>query len=111
MFCKLLLVILSIGVTGTSLLVSRQQRLDLAHEAERCHRRMQQYRLAQWELETAIAERCHPDAIHRAAERLGEEMGIEWVPIPLLERPTTTPVLHDNRLLVERPPVGPPMGG
>jgi hypothetical protein len=111
MFCKLLLVIASIGLTGTSLLVARQQRLDLAHDAERCHKRMQQHRLMQWELQTEIARRCHPDAVREAANRLAADSGIEWVPIPLPSEPTIIPIPTDHLLLVERPTDQPPMGG
>ncbi|MHC5028648.1 MAG: hypothetical protein ACYTGR_18015 [Planctomycetota bacterium] len=103
MFCKLLLVIASIGLTGTSLLVARQQRLDLAHDAERCHKRMQ--------LQTEIARRCPPDAVREAANRLAADSGIEWVPIPLPSEPTIIPIPTDHLLLVERPTDQPPMGG
>lgn len=107
MFLKLLLVIVSIGLTGATLLSVRQQRLDLAHESERCHQRLQQHRLMQWELSTRIAQHCHPDAVRRATERLG----IDWVPIPIPAQPVPVPAPQDHRLLVERPIDGPPMGG
>ncbi|HMN96640.1 MAG TPA: hypothetical protein PKC43_01595 [Phycisphaerales bacterium] len=78
MFAKLFLVILVLGGTAGALLVDRQQRLDLAAELARTHRRLRQHEHALWRLRTEIDFATRPADVRRALERLDRKM----VPIP-----------------------------
>ncbi len=81
MFPKLLVVILALGITACSLLASRQQRIEAAHEAALLHERLIGHERAQWKLRSEIASRCRPDEIRSALSGLGGS----WS--PLLEHP------------------------
>ncbi|MHC4989741.1 MAG: hypothetical protein ACYTGC_02075 [Planctomycetota bacterium] len=78
MFAKLVLVILTAMLTADILLVVRQQRLDLSHEAATVHRRFQQQEAALRALQEQIAEACRPEAVRLALDGFD----VEWVPIP-----------------------------
>ena len=77
MFAKLLLAILVTAATASMLLVSRQVRLETAHEMARLHTRLAESQRGLWELRGRIAERCRPDRLRRAMDQLGGD----WVPV------------------------------
>ncbi len=77
MFAKLLLAILVTAATASMLLVSRQVRLETAHEMARLHTHLAESQHGLWELRGKIAERCRPDRLRRAMDQLGGD----WVPV------------------------------
>ncbi|UCD74127.1 MAG: hypothetical protein JSV91_10090 [Phycisphaerales bacterium] len=78
MFAKLLLIILTIIVTAAALMITRQRRIDAMHEMSGLHQRMVEQEAALWILRSRIADRCRPERVREALERLGGE----WEPIP-----------------------------
>ncbi len=74
MFPKLMLVILAAMLTASALLVIRQQRLDLAHEASHLHRRISELEPTRWDLEVEIADRCHPRELRLVLEQVDEQL-------------------------------------
>ncbi len=80
MFVKLLLAILVTAATASMLLVSRQVRLETAHEMARLHSRLAESQRGLWELRGKIAERCRPDRLRRAMDQLGGDwVALQWI--------------------------------
>lgn len=75
---KLLLVIIAAGLIATALLVTRQQRVEAAHELTTLHRRMTGHDRALWQLRATIAERCRPEAVRDMIEDVEDD----WTAIP-----------------------------
>lgn len=71
MFAKLVLVILSVGITAGVLLATRQQRVQTAHELADVQRRVAEHDRTLWRLRAEIASRITPTRISAAAARLG----------------------------------------
>ena len=88
MFGKLLLIIVASGLTAAALLVTRQQRIDTAHELSVTHQRMLQLQRSLWKLQSQIAWRCRPEEVKRMMDGLPEQ----WTAIP------------DPQSLEEQPP-------
>ena len=101
MFPKLLLIILAATLTAAALLVIRQQRLDLAHEASDLHRRIGELEPSRWNLEVQIADRCHPRELRLVLEQDDER----WIPIP------SEPPRSDIRLVFKHAPEVDRFGG
>ena len=91
MFAKLLLIILSAGVTGIVLLMLRHQRIDEAHAMSRAHQRAIEQERTLWSLRTEIAERCRPEEIRRLV--IEDEDAWRSIPVPSsVAPPVTIPV-------------------
>ncbi|MHC4415861.1 MAG: hypothetical protein ACYS0G_11315 [Planctomycetota bacterium] len=71
MFAKVLLIILVMGGTACGLLVCRQQRIEAARETVLLHQRLLEHERTQWKLRSEIVERCRPDGVRLAMDRLG----------------------------------------
>ena len=77
MFAKLTTVILSFGLTAAVLLVTRQQRIETAHEMSRVHEQILRHERSLWHLRSEMAERCRPGAVRDLLD--AEE--VEWNPV------------------------------
>lgn len=75
---KLAVLIVAAGVVAASLLVTRQQRIEAAHELTTLHRRMSTNERALWAMRAAIAERCRPEAVRLMLET----RSTDWTSIP-----------------------------
>ena len=107
MFEKLTTIILTVALTSAALLVSRQHRLDLAHEAASVARRCHDHQRTLWTLEAEIVRRCRPEEIRLVLESMPED----WVPIPALT-PATIVTPPETRLADRTaPPQDDDLGG
>ena len=70
MFIKLVSLIVVLMLLAVSLLVFRQQRIDLAHEIAGHHRAVQHHRQAIWRKQTRVAELCQPDVLRPRLEHI-----------------------------------------
>ncbi len=70
MFAKLVTLIVVLMLLAVSLLVFRQQRLDLAHDIAAQHRSVQTSRHAIWKRETRVAELLRPSELMPRLESL-----------------------------------------
>jgi hypothetical protein len=77
-FGKLLAIVLAVCFTAATLLVIRQQRLEIAHSVSEAHRRMTENEQTLWRLQAEIAARCRPDQVREMIHLLDGE----WKPIP-----------------------------
>ena len=78
MFHKLLAILLTTLVTAAAVLVVRQQRLEIAHEAARTFMQCHRHERALWTLEERLASAARPEAVRLAVQ----EAGGAWTPIP-----------------------------
>ena len=65
MFRKLVVLTLALVMVGTSLLLLRQHRLELAHEAAVIHRDIHQTRQAIWDVQAEASGELTPRALAR----------------------------------------------
>ena len=68
MFRKLVVLTLALVVVGTSLLVLRQHRLEMAHEAAVVHRDIHQMRQAIWDSQAEASGELTPRSLGRRIE-------------------------------------------
>lgn len=87
MLAKVFLLILSIGVCACTLLMLRQQRLQVVSDMAQVHRRIADNDKALLELRTQIARASSPARIESLASRLGpmQPIGIDPVSLPAHE--------------------------
>jgi hypothetical protein len=78
MFGKLVLIVIALGGVACTLLVHRQQQIDMLAEMSRTHAQIRAHEQAVWRLRSEIAHRTRPAEIRLAVERLG----VRLVPIP-----------------------------
>ncbi len=72
MFAKLVVLIVSLGVCGGTLLVQRQARLQAAHELTEARLRVRKVARELLTVRAEIAARSTPSEVERMSEQLGE---------------------------------------
>lgn len=83
MFAKLFAIVVGLGLAGGSLLVNRQQRIDVAMEIARTGSRIRAEEAAIGLLQAEIARRVRPDRVAAALDALSQRNGIEsWRALP-----------------------------
>lgn len=85
MFYKLLTIIVALGLIGVVLLVTRQQRIDAAHDMADTHRRLIEHETKLWRMRAEVVRRCRPEDIRSALE----QSDISWQPISNRPAPQT----------------------
>lgn len=104
MFAKLLAIVLGLALAGGSLLVNRQQRIDVAMEIARTGARIRGEEAAIGLLRAEIARGVRPDRVAAALDALSATRSIEaWVAVP--ERfEIHGPLPEPNELAATSPP-------
>jgi hypothetical protein len=83
MFAKLFAIVVGLGLAGGSLLVNRQQRIDVAMEVARTGSRIRAEEAAIGLLQAEIARRVRPDRVAASLDALSQRSGIEsWSAVP-----------------------------
>ena len=83
MFAKLLAIVLGLALAGGSLLVNRQQRIDVAMEIARTGVRIRAEESAIGLLQAEIARGVRPDRVAASLDALSAERGIAaWAAVP-----------------------------
>lgn len=85
MFYKLLVIIVALGITAAVLLVTRQQRIDVAHDMAVTHQRLVEHETKLWRMRAEVVRRCRPEDVRRAIE----ESATTWSPISNHPAPET----------------------
>lgn len=88
MRAKLILLILTGGLTAAALLVVRQQRLQAVYEMTRALDRAAEHDRKLWKLRIEIARQITPDRVERMAANLG---GLHPIPLEVCEPAPAAP--------------------
>ena len=81
MLAKLIVIVVTIGATACGVLVIRQQRIDVAHDMARVHRRIHEKEMQLWDLRVQIHNRLNSDTIRLMIERYEQHHGEPLVPL------------------------------
>ena len=91
MFAKILVIVLTLGLTGLTLLVMRQQRIDAAHEMTSVHRRLVRHETELWELRSRLIQHIRPETVNEQIEQLDADW--ETIPAPGATLPASNDTL------------------
>jgi len=87
MFGKILLIIITFGLTSAQLLVLRHERLNEAHRISMLHQRILERETELWRIRGDVARMSHPAAVR---DLLREHPDRHWIPLPPIELPGPT---------------------